>query len=107
MSSPVWSVSQPWLRVATVSVHACPLAPPGAWETGGMNVYIREVARYLSDLGVEVDVYTRRQGHDAPAVVPFAEPPGVTHVPAGPPEPLPKETVVDHIAEFICNMREF
>ena len=42
----------PSLRVAMVSVHACPLAPPGAWETGGMNVYIREVSRHLSKLGV-------------------------------------------------------
>jgi D-inositol-3-phosphate glycosyltransferase len=90
-----------------ISVHACPLAPPGAWETGGMNVYIREVARHLSDLGVEVDVFTRRQGPESADVVPFAEHARTIHIPAGPARPLPKETVVDHIAEFICNMREF
>ena len=50
------------LRIATLSVHACPLAPLGSWETGGMNVYIREVSRHLSDLGVEVYVFTRQQG---------------------------------------------
>lgn len=95
------------LRIATVSVHACPLAAPGAWETGGMNVYIREVSRHLSDLGVEVDVYTRQQGPIGEAIVPFAENARVIHVPAGPPRYLPKEEVVGYLPEFICNMREF
>ncbi|HEV8613280.1 MAG TPA: glycosyltransferase [Gemmatimonadales bacterium] len=95
------------LRVATVSVHACPLAPPGAWETGGMNIYIREVSRHLSRLGVHVDVFTRRQGPDGKAVEPFAEHTRVIHVPAGPARYLPKEQVVSYLPEFICNMREF
>lgn len=95
------------LRVATLSVHACPLAPLGAYETGGMNVYIREVSRHLSDLGVEVDVFTRQQGEHVDAVVPLAERARVIHVPAGPPRYLPKERVVGHLPEFICNMRDF
>src|SRR5207247_622875 len=95
------------LRVATLSVHACPLAPLGAWETGGMNVYIREVSRHLSDLGVEVDVFTRQQGDHVDTIVPLAEHARVIHVPAGPPRYLPKERVVEHLPEFICNMREF
>ncbi|MPZ16018.1 MAG: glycosyltransferase, partial [Chloroflexi bacterium] len=95
------------LRVATVSVHACPLAAPGAWETGGMNIYIREVSRHLSELGVDVDVYTRRQGPEGPMVIPFAERARVIHVPAGPARYLPKERVVEHLPEFICNMRDF
>jgi D-inositol-3-phosphate glycosyltransferase len=97
---------RPPLRVAMVSVHACPLAPPGAWETGGMNIYIREVSRHLSAMNVEVDVFTRHQGSDAPEVVPFAEHARVIHVPAGPRHYLQKEKVVDHLPEFICNMRE-
>ncbi len=95
------------LRVATISVHACPLAPPGAWETGGMNVYIRELSRQLSDLGVNVDVYTRLQGPEVQMVSPFAERARVVHIPAGPARYLPKEQVVQHLPEFICNMREF
>jgi D-inositol-3-phosphate glycosyltransferase len=96
------------LRIATLSVHACPLAPLGAWETGGMNVYIREVSRHLSDLGVEVDVFTRQQGDDhGDAIVPLAERARVIHIPAGPGRYLPKERVVEHLPEFICNLRDF
>lgn len=97
----------PRLRIATVSVHACPLAPPGAWETGGMNIYIREISRHLSDLGVLVDVFTRRQGPEGADIVPFAEHARTIHISAGPPRYLPKEQVVAHLPEFICNMREF
>lgn len=96
------------LRIATLSVHACPLAPLGAWETGGMNVYIREVSRHLSDLGVEVDVFTRQQGDDhVDEIVPIAEHVRVIHVPAGPGRYLSKDRVVEHLPEFICNMRDF
>ena len=59
-------------RVAVISVHTCPLAPLGGKETGGMNVYIREIARHLGRLGVRVDVFTRRQTPGVEAVVPLA-----------------------------------
>jgi len=95
------------MRIATVSVHACPLAPPGAWETGGMNIYIREVSRHLSALGVDVDVFTRKQDAECEDVVQFAERARVIHLPAGAPHYMPKEQVVGHLPEFICNMREF
>ena len=35
------------LHVAMLSVHTCPLAALGGKETGGMNVYVREVSREL------------------------------------------------------------
>jgi D-inositol-3-phosphate glycosyltransferase len=72
-----------------------------------MNVYIREVSRHLSDLGVEVDVFTRQQGEHVETVVPLAEHARVIHVPAGPPHYMSKERVVEHLPEFICNMRDF
>ncbi len=72
-----------------------------------MNIYIREVSRHLSDLGVQVDVFTRRQGPEGADVVQFATHARVIHVPAGPPRYLQKERVVEHLPEFICNMRDF
>lgn len=71
-----------------------------------MNVYIRELSRHLSDQGVEVDVFTRLQGPEVEMIVPFAEHARVIHVPAGPARYMPKEQVVQHLPEFICNMRE-
>jgi len=38
-------------RVAMLSVHACPLAHLGGRDSGGMNVYVRELARELGRRG--------------------------------------------------------
>ena len=59
------------LRVAVLSAHTCPLAPLGGWETGGMNVYVRELGRALAARGVGIDIFTRRQSADVADVVEY------------------------------------
>lgn len=88
------------MRVAMLSVHTCPLAALGGKETGGMNVYVREVARELGRMGVEVDVFTRSQNPQIPRVVSLGERVNVVHLPAGPEAPMPRERVYDHLDEF-------
>src|SRR5579872_6284578 len=44
-------------RVAMLSLHTSPLAPLGRTrDAGGMNVYVRELARELGRGGIYVDV---------------------------------------------------
>ena len=54
------------LSVAILSVHTCPLAALGGKQTGGMNVYVRQTARELGLMGVQVDVFTRSQNATIP-----------------------------------------
>jgi D-inositol-3-phosphate glycosyltransferase len=89
------------LRIAMLSVHTCPLAALGGKETGGMNVYVRELSRELSRMGVTVDVFTRSQNADIPRVVPLAERARVVHLPAGPQAPMARERVHGHLDEFV------
>lgn len=89
------------MRVAMLSVHTCPLAALGGKETGGMNVYVREVARALGRMGVGVDVFTRSQNADIARVVDLGEGARVVHVPAGPEAPLPRARVYGHLDEFV------
>jgi D-inositol-3-phosphate glycosyltransferase len=93
--------SRPPLNIAMLSVHTCPLAALGAKETGGMNVYVRELSRELGRMGVEVDIFTRSQNPAIPRVVPMADSVRVVHLPAGPEAPLPRERVYDHLDEFV------
>ena len=72
------------LRVAILSVHTCPLAVLGGKETGGMNVYVRELARELGRMGVRADIFTRSQNPTIPRVVTIAEGVRVVHLTAGP-----------------------
>ena len=42
-----------------LSVHTCPLATLGGKKTGGMNVYVRDLAQEFERRGIQVDVFTR------------------------------------------------
>lgn len=95
------------LRVAVLSVHTCPLAALGGKETGGMNVYVRESARALGRMGVQVDVFTRSQDPGIRRIVPLGEGARVIHLPAGPQRPYPKESVHRHLPEFVEGIESF
>lgn len=95
------------LRVAMISVHTSPLAMLGGKEAGGMNVYVRDLARELGSRGLAVDVFTRRQSPDAPQVRPFAPNARVVHLPAGPPSHYDKNKIFPHLPEFVQALLQF
>ncbi|WP_420435241.1 glycosyltransferase [Candidatus Poriferisocius sp.] len=86
-------------NVAILSLHTSPLSQPGIGDSGGMNVYVREMAAALAHSGSQCRVYVRRGQMGFPSEV--AIEPGVTvvHVDAGPAE-LGKEDLVDVVDEF-------
>ena len=92
------------LRVAMLSVHTCPLAVLGGKDTGGMNVYVRELSRELGRMGVAADVFTRSQNPAIPRVVTLGDGVRVVHLPAGPEAPLPRAELRDHLDEFVDNV---
>lgn len=57
------------LTIAMLSIHSSPLGALGTRDTGGMSVYVRALAREMGANGHRVDIFTRRQGDDDPAVV--------------------------------------
>jgi D-inositol-3-phosphate glycosyltransferase len=92
----------PNLRIAMLSVHTCPLAMLGGKETGGMNVYVRDLSRVLLQRGHHVDVFTRSQDSTIPREHNSLGQSGrVIHVPAGPEHPYSKHLVYDHLPEFV------
>ncbi len=95
------------LRVAVLSVHTCPLAVLGGKETGGMNVYVRELARELARMRVQADVFTRSQNPSIPRVSTLGDGVRVVHLPAGPEAPMAREKVYDHLDEFVDGVEAF
>src|SRR3990170_8580926 len=96
------------MNIAMISYHTCPLAILGGKDTGGMNVYVRDLTRELGKIGVHVDVSTRSQDEHVPHIVHelgFGN--RVVHVPAGPEVPVPKQHLLDHVPEFIEGVRRF
>jgi D-inositol-3-phosphate glycosyltransferase len=94
-------------RIAVLSTHTCPLAPPGGWETGGMNVFVRELGRALAARGVAVDIFTRRQAAAVADVVEYEPGARVVHIDAGPHRHLDKYDVLDYLPEFACGVQRF
>ena len=96
------------LRIAMLSYHTCPLATLGGKDTGGMNVYVRELTRQLGKMGIHVDVFTRSQDDHVPHVLhELGYGNRVVHVPAGPEHPVPKEELANYIPEFVEGVKAF
>src|SRR5919197_1270276 len=91
-------------RVAALSVHSSPLAPPGVGDSGGMNVTIRALAGELARAGIASDLYTRAASPDLPPVVEVEPGVRVLHLPAGPPEPVPKQSLPRYLCAFLCSL---
>jgi D-inositol-3-phosphate glycosyltransferase len=49
------------LKIAMLSIHSDPIGKLGTKDTGGMSVYIRELARELGRREHRIDIYTRLQ----------------------------------------------
>ena len=96
------------MRIAMLSYHTCPLATLGGKDTGGMNVYVRELTRQLGRNNIHVDVFTRSQDEHIPQVshdLGFGN--RVVHILSGPQVPLPKQDLVGFLPEFVAGIRDF
>jgi D-inositol-3-phosphate glycosyltransferase len=94
-------------RIAMLSVHACPLAKLGGRDSGGMNVYVRELARVLGKRGIEVDVFTRWREKYDPRIQQLGPKARVIHIESGPIGYWPKMDVYDHLDEFTAKLDEY
>ena len=91
--------------IAVLSMHTSPLAQPGVGDSGGMNVYVRELAGSLARAGLDTTVFTRRWRDGLDEV---SEPePGfrVVHIDAGPPD-LAKEELPGVVDQFAAGVAD-
>ena len=96
------------MNIAIISYHTCPLATLGGKDTGGMNVYVRDLTAYLGQHGVHADVFTRSQDEHVPHILhDLGHGNRVVHIPAGPEHPRPKQELQDYIEEFTDNILAF
>jgi len=105
--------TMPIRRLAMLSVHTCPLAAPGGYKTGGMNVYVAALSRALAGRGIAVDIFTRDQVSCAPhRHLPFdPQLPNllvrVIHLPAGPLTTVAPESLVPDLPAFAAEVIAF
>ena len=86
-------------RAAFITLHACPLAAPGQGKSGGMNVYVRQLAAALGDLGMQIDIFTREHADVANRIETIGPNVRVIHIRAGAPEA--------HVGELYADLPKF
>jgi D-inositol-3-phosphate glycosyltransferase len=89
-----------------LSIHSCPLGKVGGENTGGMSVYIRELAHELGRRGHLVDVYTRihEPAHDEIAEI--GKNVRLIHLKAGEKE-IEKLAIYYYLDDFAHNLENF
>jgi D-inositol-3-phosphate glycosyltransferase len=71
-------------NIAVVSVHTSPLARPGTRDSGGMNVYIRQLSHEMGLRAHTMDIFTRRADPHSPEITIIDERTHVIQIVAGP-----------------------
>ena len=94
-------------RIAMLSAHSCPVGELGAQDTGGMSVYIRELACEMGKQGLTVDVYTRVHDPRDEQIVELGQNARLIHIRAGEDEKIHKLAVYPHLPDFACNLERF
>ena len=92
--------------LALLSLHSCPAARPGRRDTGGMNVYLLQVARQLGRTGVRVDIFTRHHDPVDSQVIDIGENARVVHIRAGSVGER-KENLHEAVPEFVSNLEAY
>ncbi len=98
-------------NIAMLSTHGYfdPVPTLGRTDTGGQVVYVLELAKALTTLGVKVDIYTRWFDQSQQQIDPVPDCPDVRviRIPCGPWEFIPKEFIYDVLPELAQNMVNF
>jgi D-inositol-3-phosphate glycosyltransferase len=92
-------------RVAVISLHTSPLLQPGSGDSGGMNVYVREIVSSLAQAGLECTTYTRADREGLPSEVLVEPNHRVVFIEAGP-HHLPKEALPEIVDVFTDRVLE-
>jgi D-inositol-3-phosphate glycosyltransferase len=95
------------LKIAMLSVHSCPVGELGTSETGGMSVYIRELAKELGSRNHHVDIYTRSHGSNHKHIIELSPNVRLIHIEAGVNGGIDKLAIYPHIAEFARGLESY
>jgi D-inositol-3-phosphate glycosyltransferase len=95
------------LRIAMLSAHSCPVGKLGTRDTGGMSVYVLEIARELGKRGHFVDIYTRVHDPKDKQIIELGYNARLIHLKAGENGEIDKLAVYPHLPDFARHLEDF
>jgi len=90
-----------------LSVHSCPIGTLGAKDTGGMNVYVRELAGELGKQGHIVDIFTRVHDLECSRISEIGSNARLIHLKAGDDRDIHKLAIYSYLPDFACSLENF
>src|SRR6478672_8395691 len=91
-------------RVAMLAVHSSPLARVGGPSAGGMNVYVRELARELARRDARVDIFTRQESAAIPTMTVMDPGVNLIALPCGPFGDVDKNSLLPSVPAFAASV---
>lgn len=94
-------------KAMLISMHGDPLARLGGVQSGGQNVYVRQVALGLQRLGWEVDVFSHWQDPAAQHQEKLGPRGRVVRLAAGRREFIPKDELYHYVPAFAAELKDY
>jgi D-inositol-3-phosphate glycosyltransferase len=95
------------LQIAMFSIHSSPIGELGTKNTGGMSVYIRELARQLGARGHRIDIYTRLNGSKHNQIIDLDDNVRLVHLSAGNNGYVQKLKLYYYLSDFFRALQKF
>jgi len=95
------------MKMAMLSIHSSPIGELGTKDTGGMSVYIRELARELGRHGHWVDIYTRFNEKNHNTVSNLYKNVRLIFLKSGNTGHIPKQALYAHLTGFSQALEKF
>jgi D-inositol-3-phosphate glycosyltransferase len=93
--------------IALISDHSDPAAETGKEETGGQNVYVRQVGEALAKLGWQVDMFTRKSNPEDATIVQHSPYCRTIRLTAGPQQFIHRNDLFQYMPEFVAAFQKF
>ena len=89
------------------SIHSSPIGELGTKNTGGMSVYIRELARHLGVFGHRIDIYTKLNGSKHNQIIELYDNVRLIHLSAGSNGYVQKLALYYYLSDFLRALEGF
>jgi len=92
------------LNIAMLSIHSSPIGDLGTRDTGGMSVYIRELARELGRRGHRIDIFTQRDDDTHDSIVDMYDNVRIVHLKGETNKKIAKSSLYAVLPKFFHNL---
>ena len=95
------------LNIAMLSIHSSPIGKLGTQDTGGMSVYVRELAKELGHRGHCIDIFTRNKAGQPEQVVRLYDNVRLIHLSGGIQSRVSKAALYAYLPRFFLDLESF